>query len=365
MWIESVAVESFRNFDRLHVGFGTQSHFIRGGNGQGKTNLLEALGLITSLRSFRIAEQANFLRWESPDLDARLLFTIRHEERGECELEIALGRRSKRILLDGNPVKRMGDFIGTFPTVAFSSQDIQILRGSPGMRRRWMDMLLVDLHRPYYGLLLRYHQALKSRNALLKQRSAHSALQPFEQLLVASGWQLQALRQRLLSEFEPYFEKAYAAISRVAEKPQLRYQPNLQAQSEQEYAAVFAIRSQRDAELRTTSHGPHRDDVGIFLQDHPAREYASEGQQRGLVLALRMGHVDWLCANSGVRPVVLADDIVGELDADRRAGFWKMVDDRIQVFATGTALPALQLEGWGRWDMLAGVALPMAGEAAQ
>lgn len=343
---------NFRNFPLLDVTFPSGANFISGGNGQGKTNLLEALGLVTSLRSFRTTEMGALIRWEAHPRETTLVYEITHDEMGETTLELTLRPGSKQVLMDGEPVRRMGEILGKFPTITFSSQDIQILRGSPALRRRLMDMMFVVMDPGYYELLTRYFKSLKSRNALLKRRAPAEQRIPFEDQLIRWGWELFRMRGRLLDEFLPHFRAAYLGISGVDELPDLGYEASLDATTEEAYKELFLTGLHRDRETGTTNRGPHRDDLRISLQNHPAREFGSEGQQRGLVLALRMGLVDWYRQRGGTTPVILADDIVGELDATRRRGFWKMLGTKSQLLATGTRFPSEdQFRDWTHWKM--------------
>lgn len=352
MRFTSLQVEDFRNFTRMGLAFGDGSQFICGENGHGKTNLLEALSLVTYLRSFRVSDIRPMLRVGTATGGARLLYQFSHEQFGETELEIQLSRGSKRLLLDGNPLRRLKDMIGLFPTVPLTSNDIQLLRGGPTLRRRWLDMMLVELHPPYYDCLINYHQALKSRNALLKQRANATARRPFETLLLEQGWQLQQMRTTLLEQFQPHFAHCYQCISGVAEQPEVVYAPNLVVADREDFERKFHDSKRRDEESGSTQRGPHRDDLELRLFGQAARDFASEGQQRGLVLALRLGMVEWLRAKSNVTPVILADDVVGELDAQRRLGFWHLVGGRCQVIATGTQFPAATDEiAWHFWHM--------------
>jgi DNA replication and repair protein RecF len=345
----------FRNFPALEAAFPEGAQFIRGDNGQGKTNLLEALGLVTSLRSFRTTEVPALVRWEARPREAALFYRIKHEQLGPTTLELRLQPGTKQVLLDGNPVRRMAEILGLFPTITFSSHDIQLLRGGPALRRRFMDMMFVVMEPRYYDLLTRHFKALKARNALLKQQAPSAQRLPFEEQLIRSGWELCALRRELLDAFQPHFQSAYSGISGVEESPAIAYDASIGAADASAYERAFHASLGRDRENRTTNRGPHRDDLAVTLQQHPAREFASEGQQRGLVLALRMGLVGWYRKRGGTPPVILADDIVGELDPSRRRGFWRLLGTDSQVIATGTAFPGEDdTHQWARWRMRAG-----------
>jgi DNA replication and repair protein RecF len=343
---------NFRNFEQIGANFPAGAQFICGRNGQGKTNLLEALGYVTSLRSFRISETSALIRWEAQPRETAMVYDIDHDNLGQTTLEIRLKPGSKQVFLDGSPVRKLSEILGYFPTITFSSQDIQILRGSPSLRRRMMDMMFVMMDPAYYGTLTRYFRALKSRNALLKQRAPSNQLKPFEDCLVQEGWSLMALRRQLLDTFLPHFASSYRGISGVEEQPVLVYKGSIDAEDPDAYEHAFLTCKRRDVETATTNKGPHRDDLEIRLQEHTARDFASEGQQRGLVLALRMGMVAWYRQAGGTHPVILADDIVGELDAGRRRGFWRMLGTECQILATGTAFPLEDdFHQWNNWNM--------------
>jgi DNA replication and repair protein RecF len=350
-----IRAAGFRNFALVEADLGAGSHFIRGENGQGKTNLLEAMAFVSSLRSFRTVETGALIGWEAEPKEAVLLAEIEHDELGDCLLEIRLRNGQKSVLLDGERVERMADFVGRFPTICFSSQDIQLIRGSPAQRRRFLDMMLVVMDPDYIGCLTRYHHALKSRNALLRQRAGAALRRPFEAALAREGADVVARREELLDQFRPHFKAAYATISGIEESPEVLYRATLPCTDADTYAESLQSCSHRDEDMGTTTRGAHRDDLEIRLQGHAAKEFASEGQQRGLVLALRLGLVEWYRNRGGTQPVILADDIVGELDGCRRNGFWAAVGTARQIIATGTHWPEAGTgRNWARWEMEAG-----------
>ena len=344
--ISSVSLQDFRNVELARLRLEGDAVFVVGPNGQGKTNLLEAIGLVTALRSFRTTETKALIRWGKRE--ARVLCELQHEHEGTAVLDIRLRPRGKEIELDGSPVPRLAAIIGHFPTVALSSHDIQLLRGGPGLRRRFLDLLLAGADPCYFDCLRRYTRALKERNALLKAGRSGGELAAFEVPLAAAAVELVQLRRAALVELQPLVEATYRGIATTEESPGLDYKPDVDAQGTADrldaaaevYRELLNRNRARDLALQSTSRGPHRDDIELRLLSHGARDYGSEGQQRGLVLALRLAQARWLEQRDGIVPVILADDILGELDPRRRTAFWQVLNPQSQVIATGTQLPA-------------------------
>ncbi len=360
MRIHCFRAREFRNLAFVELPLEKEGrHYLHGPNGQGKTNLLEGLGLVSTLRSFRTRETRALLRREARPREAQLYYALQTKTEGDSEIELRLRPEGKQVTMDGEPLRRMADLLGRFPTLTLSSHDIELLRGSPGQRRRFLDMLLAGLDGAYFGFLTRYHKALQSRNALLKKGAPASLRRPFEESLGEAGAGLVALRQKLLATYRPHFKATYARISRVEEEPELHYRANLEATETGRFAEAMAAQEPRDCQYGTTTRGPHRDDLELRLEGHPAREYASEGQQRGLVLALRLAFLSWCREEGREEPVVLADDIVGELDEKRRGGFWELLRPCPQIIATGTAVPReFGGEEWKVWRVHGGNVVP-------
>jgi len=319
--------------------------FLLGANAQGKTNFLEALGYVTALRSFRAAETRALIGLDQPQ--AGLGFTVEHETFGESRITITLTPADRVVEWEHGKVTRLADFIGRFPTVVFSSQDNQFLRGSPSLRRRWLDLTLAAMDPAYLTALQRYTRAVAERNILLKQRArpaqgggGTAEIEAFEHELSTHAVVLVAKRIAGLAELSTFFRAAHARLVPEGETAGLVYAPDTAAAGQAEFAALLAKNRPRDTLLKSTERGPHRDDLELVLNGRPAKQFASEGQQRCLVIALRLAQAAYFRAKGGVTPVLLCDDVLGELDPVRRERFWASLEGEPQVVATGTSRPA-------------------------
>jgi len=338
MRLDGLNLQNFRNIAGASLTFAGASHFLLGPNGQGKTNLLEAIGLVTALRSFRTQETRPLLR--EGTREAGVLYRLSHEQRGGTEVRLDLRAGSKTLHVDGERVRRLGDHLGAFPTVVLSSDDIQLLRGSPGLRRRFLDLTAAAVEPAYFAALRDYHRALKERNSLLRSPGFAPALaEPYEKILARAAAVLVGRREAVCAELAEDLRSAYAELAQAEEAPGLGYRPKSAGADAAAFREVFAAQRGRDREAGMTRHGPHRDDVALLMQGRDAQAYASEGQQRGLVVALRLAQLRWFQRGSGLAPVVLADDVLGELDPRRREGFWRVIGPELQVIATGTVPP--------------------------
>jgi DNA replication and repair protein RecF len=351
----NVRIQNFRNIDFAALNVASDRVFFCGLNAQGKSNLMEALGLITALRSFRAHEQRVLIRQGAEQ--AELIFNIEHEHHQEADVRIVLKQNSKEVYLDGEKFKRFSDFVGQFPVVAFSSQDIQLLRGGPSLRRRFLDLMLASMDPEYLVALQQYHHGLQARNQLLKTSTSTSDTLPsFEKMLAGPAALLIQKRIEGISCFSKKVQTAYAFISGGTEDVSVNYLADCALTEKEDLLRFYADQRRRDLFMKSTQRGPHRDDLVLKIHNRPAREYASEGQQRSFVLALRLAQVAYFYEKSRIRPVVLADDILGELDLLRQAGFYAALDPALQVFATGTQSPGLEDEvSWLHFSVHAGV----------
>jgi DNA replication and repair protein RecF len=346
-------LRDFRNYARLDADFAPGFHVLLGDNAQGKTNVLEAIYLLATLRSFRGVGGAQMVRHGQKGYFAGAGVMSQSAR----EIKMYWSATERKLTLDGQPVRKLGDYLGTLRAVVFCTEDLQLIKGTARLRRRFMDLLLAQTHPGYLPLLQRYAAALRSRNALLKQPAPDAtALEGFTRQLIEAGQNMKTLRKGLLPRIAPLARSAYARVAGNAEALELVYQPSVR----QDFALELTRSLEREKVFRSTIIGPHRDELLLQLDGKSAAKYASEGQKRSIAIALKMTQAEYLAEAHGAPPILLIDDIMGELDPKRRAAFLPLLNEsqaaRSQVFMTCTE------ENWPRelgrdlqrWEVKAG-----------
>jgi DNA replication and repair protein RecF len=333
MHLAHLRLRDFRNYPRLDADFTPGFHLLLGDNAQGKTNVLEAIYLIATLRSFRGVGGAQMVRHGQKGyfIGANLV------GQGGHDVKIYWSAQERSLSLDGRAVRKLTEYLGVLRTVVFCTEDLQLIKGAARSRRRFLDLLLSQTTPTYLPLLQRYTQALRSRNALLKRPALDlGALEGFSRELVVAGEELIRRRHELVPAFAPVARLAYQRISKDAEELRLTYRPSVK----QDFAVELSQSHARERAFRATLIGPHRDELQLLLNERPAAQFGSEGQKRTLAIALKLSQAEYLTGIYGAPPVLLIDDIMGELDLKRRSAFLPLLErahqTRGQVFMTAT-----------------------------
>jgi DNA replication and repair protein RecF len=279
---------------------------------------------------------------------------------GKREIKIYWSARERKLALDGQPVKRLGDYLGTLRAVVFCTEDLHLVKGAPRARRRFLDLLLAQTQPGYLPLLQRYLRTVRARNALLKHSrqggTDEAALDSFSRELVTAGAELIRARRELIPKFSPLARLAYRRISNDAEELRIEYQPSVK----KDFAVELAQSRGRERTHRSTLVGPHRDDLQLLLNEKSAGQFGSEGQKRTLAIALKMAQAEYLAGIHGSPPVLLIDDVMGELDVKRRGGFLPLLEQARkaggQVFMTATEenWPSELGKDLQRWEVKVG-----------
>ncbi|NDJ16586.1 DNA replication/repair protein RecF [Myxacorys almedinensis] len=351
MYLRSLHLKHFRNYQAQSIEFTAAKTILIGNNAQGKSNLLEAVELLSSLKSHRTSRDRDLI------LDGELFSQVGgqlEKDTGSIELAMTLRQNGRRtVALNSISLRRQLDFLGTLNMVQFSSLDLDLVRGGPDQRRQWLDALLIQLEPIYAYVLQQYNQVLRQRNALLKaiQKSAahppHSSsseLALWDAQLAIAGSRVIRRRARVLDRLVPFARSWHQTISGSTEVLEIRYASNVTADEDtpealqQAFLEKIQQRSLPEHYQGTTLVGPHRDEVDFTINQTPARQYGSQGQQRTLVLALKLAELKLIEDVIGEPPLLLLDDVLAELDLNRQNQLLDAIQDRFQTLITSTHL---------------------------
>ena len=334
MILQSLNILNYRNIREASLEFSPKLNCLVGLNGQGKTNVLDAIYLLSFTKSaFTAQDSLNITHGEE--------LAMVQGNYGEFVISCGLRRGvKKQFRKDKKDYPRLLDHIGLIPLVMVCPADHQLIEEGSDERRRFMDVVIGQRNRKYLDCLATYNALLKQRNALLKQYA--DAPNPPDDLLEVLEWQMVEpaeyifrARTDFFREFEPYFQEVYKVISGSAEIPNLRYISQLQ---DRELREAYIRTRKRDLILGWTSQGPHKDDLDMRLGDFPLKQVGSQGQQRTFVLAQKLAQALYLADTTGEAPILLLDDIFDRLDSERVERIVAMVQGEQfgQIFITDT-----------------------------
>ncbi len=353
MYLKSLRLRSFRNYVDRQIEFSAKKTILVGNNAQGKSNLLEALELLASLKSHRTSRDRELVLDSATtgQVDATV-----ERAYGTSELSILFRKQGRRtVAVNREALRRQQDFLGVLNAVQFSSLDLDLVRGAPDSRRSWLDGLLIQLEPVYSSILQQYNQVLKQRNALLKKiRTVRqenesieaTAFEPqlklWDEQLAAAGSRVARRRARVIARLAPVAESWHRCISGATEHLEINYMPNVEWTEDDplkvQQAFLDKIKERRLVEQYQgkTVVGTHRDEIEFTINQTPARYYGSQGQQRTLVLALKLAELKLIEEVVGEPPLLLLDDVLAELDPNRQKQLLAVIGDRFQTIITTT-----------------------------
>ncbi|MBE9162058.1 MULTISPECIES: DNA replication/repair protein RecF [Microcoleaceae] len=403
MYLKTLHLRQFRNYFDQKVTFDAPKTILLGNNAQGKSNLLEAVELLSTLKSHRVSRDRDLILDSKPiaQIDATL-----ERQTGAIDLSLTLRSGARRSLkLNGEPLRRHLDFLSVLNVVQFSCLDLDLVRGGPEGRRNWIDRLVIQLEPIYAHILQQYNQILRQRNALLKRSKAirqaefsenfdknrflqlenpepeniqyspipnsqspisTSELALWDAQLATAGARVIRRRDRILERLMPLARNWHRSISGSAEVLDVKYDANIEVSSEligkdnlegvrQAFLEKIQKRAIAEQFQGTTLVGPHRDDIIFTINNTPARQYASQGQQRTLVLALKLAELQLIEEVVGEAPLLLLDDVLAELDLNRQNQLLETIQERFQTLITTTHLGAFDSQ-WLRQTQILSVA---------
>lgn len=350
MKIQQISLINFRNYQNLNLQIDGLVNVFYGNNAQGKTNILESIFYSAFGMSHRTSNEDDLVKMSCREMASEVTFsnlygdhTLRVKRQNICE------RMKKQISLDDNVIKSKEHY-GTLNIVMFSPEDLQIVKGEPALRRRFLDMEIAQTNRYYYGLLVKYNRVLQQRNKFLKDAREnildHAQLEVWNKEIANVAAEIISLRLKVLKKINSIAGSIYKEITNQKEELVVNYELKTNSSAiicsqedsleswRQWYLAKLRERQTIDVLRGSTGIGPHRDDLSITVNDNNLRSFGSQGQQRSGALALKLAEMEYVKKEAGEYPVLLLDDVMSELDSERKKQILNFIDGRVQTFIT-------------------------------
>jgi len=345
MYLRSLSLVNFKNYPQAELSFSEHVNCFTGNNGEGKTNLLDAIHYLSFCKSFFNPIDSQNILHEAPFFVIQGVFVS--DEAKEEEIYCGLKRNQKKqFKRNKKEYSRLADHIGLFPLVMISPADSELITEGSETRRRFLDTVIAQFDKEYLDHLIQYNKALSQRNALLKQfadsrKFDKDSLEIWDVQLVELGTAIHNKRAAFVKSFVPIFQKYYELISGGKEKVKLNYHSHL---NEGAFATTLSNALSRDRALQYTTVGIHKDDLEFSISEFPVKKFGSQGQQKSYLIALKLAQFDFIKKVKKLTPILLLDDIYDKLDDQRVKELMKLVssDSFGQIFITDTHGDRLQ-----------------------
>ena len=336
MYIESVQLKNFRNYESLELDLSPGTNIFYGNNAQGKTNILEAIYLCGTTKSHKGSKDKDMIRFGEDEAHIRMMVN-----RDELSYKIDMHLRknkAKGVAINGLPIKKASELFGVVNLVFFSPEDLNIIKNGPGERRRFLDLELCQLDKIYLTDLASYNHIVNQRNKLLKdiyvQPSLKSTLEIWDMQMAEYGRRIIEKRREFIRELNETVRKIHYNLTGGLEELEVIYEPSSEAEG---LESAISSNRERDMRMKLTSVGPHRDDLCVMANGIDIRRYGSQGQQRTAALSLKLSEIYIVKSKIKDTPILLLDDVLSELDSSRQNYLLNSISD-IQTLITCTGL---------------------------
>ena len=350
MWIKDLRVYQFRNLVDSTVTFQPGVNLIIGQNGHGKTNCLEGISVISSSKSFRTSKLSELIKWNKEE--ASIFSNVTFGDGLNRNIGLTFGKKTKQAYIDDSLVKSADDFIGLLACVTFTPDDLNLVKGGPAERRRFMDRALAFLDRRLIRTLTAYNTVVRSKNSLLKNIAGKpktvilDELDSWNRLIAKYGSEIELSRRDFIEKISIKAANIYKSYSPEGEALEISLKSSRTKPTPSEYLLMEELSQAKERELirQQSLVGPHRDDILILLSGIDANSFASQGQTRSIVLALKLALIEQIEESRGDAPIILLDDVDSELDQKRRESFFRcIVNNKRQVIISGTNAKVLPI----------------------
>ena len=319
MYVESLELKNFRNYESLNINFDEHTNILYGDNAQGKTNVLEAIYIAGTSKSHKGSREKEVIKFDKNEAHIKMI--VRKDKYSE-RIDIHLKKnKPKGIAINGIPLKKASELFGIVNIVFFSPEDLNIIKNGPSERRRFVDLELCQLDKIYLYNLVNYNKILDQRNKLLKDinfnmsESLMSTLDIWDMQLAKFGSMIIDRRMSFVDEINSIIYDIHKTLSGGKEELIIKYEPN---ELKENLTKSIADSRDRDLKLKYTTVGPHKDDLGFYVNDIDIRKFGSQGQQRTSALSLKLSEIELVKKLINDTPILLLDDVLSELDSNRQ-----------------------------------------------
>jgi DNA replication and repair protein RecF len=345
LYVKELSLKGYRNYKGLQLNFNSGIHLFIGDNAQGKTNILEALYVLALAKSHRTNKEKELIKW---DEDVALLACQVEKKYGVLPLHLHITAKGKKAKVNHLEQRRLSEYIGMLNVVMFAPEDLELIKGNPQVRRRFIDMEIGQMSSTYLYQLSMYHKLLIQRNSLLKQFHQLSKNRPmidiFTEQLCKAAANIIKKRIYFLKKLQEWAQPIHLSISNGKENLSIEYVYSIPIEEEMTEEEIREVIFQKfdkikDQEERrgTTLIGPHRDDLQFIVNTMNVQHFGSQGQQRTAALSIKLAEIELMRAEIGEYPILLLDDVFSELDHDRRTHLLATIENKVQTFVTNTS----------------------------
>ena len=344
MWLKQLSIQHFRNYQKLEVEFHPVLNIFLGKNAQGKTNILESIYFLALTRSHRTRNDKDLVYFESTDFKVSGLL---QRETGPLPLEISLTPKGRMTKVNHLKQAKLSNYIGHMNVVLFAPEDLQLIKGAPAGRRKFIDIELGQMKPIYLSDLSQYNHVLKQRNSYLKnsEKIDETFLDVLDSQLASFGSRVIHHRLDFIQKLQAKSKEKHALLSNNKEDLTIQYQSTVFSEEiddlEEQFFRMLKKNRQKDLFRKTTSIGPHRDDLAFFINEMNAN-FGSQGQHRSVVLSLKLAEIELMEEITREKPILLLDDVMSELDNYRQLQLLETISNSIQTFITTTTLDHLK-----------------------
>ncbi len=350
MYIKELELENYRNYTRLSVSFKNEVNVIIGENAQGKTNLLEAIYVLALAKSHRAAKDKELIKWNEEY--AKIKGYVKKKNQ-TFPLELIISKKGKKAKWNHLEQPKLSRYIGKINVVMFAPEDLNIVKGSPGIRRRFIDMEIGQVSPVYLYHVSLYQKLLQQRNQYLKQMQAKKQTDPlmldiYTEQLIDFAVKIVKKRYEFLTQLEEWAKSIHHSISRGMENLEIHYKSSVHVSEYGDLSKMFnayeekfhSIR-EKEIERGVTLIGPHRDDLVFEVNNRNVQTFGSQGQQRTTALSVKLAEIELIKNEIGEYPVLLLDDVLSELDDYRQSHLLSTIQGKVQTFVTTTSIDGI------------------------